>query len=88
MQVNILEAKNRLSQLVKAAQAGDEVIIANRGIPVARLVRAESENAPAVGTGRARDILDWLDRNPLPAHAQRSREEIEAGIQGERSAWD
>jgi len=40
MQVNILEAKNRLSQLVKRAQAGEEIIIANRGQPVARLVPA------------------------------------------------
>jgi prevent-host-death family protein len=88
MQVNILEAKNRLSQLVKAAQAGDDVIIANRGVPVARLVPAENQNAPAIGSGRARDILDWLDRNPLPAHARRSREEIEAGIRDERNAWD
>ena len=37
MQVNMLEAKNQLSRLVKAAQAGEEVIIANHGVPVARL---------------------------------------------------
>ena len=46
MQVNILEARNRLSQLIKAAQAGEEVVIANRGEPVARLV-------PALGTAVA-----------------------------------
>ena len=33
MQVNILEAKKRFSQLIKAARAGEEVIIANRGEP-------------------------------------------------------
>ncbi len=38
MQVNMLEAKNQLSKLVKAAQAGEEVIIANHGVPVVRLV--------------------------------------------------
>lgn len=38
MQVNMLEAKNQLSRLVKAAQAGEEVIIANHGVPVARLL--------------------------------------------------
>lgn len=36
MQVNILKAKNQLSQLLKAAQAGEEIITANRGNPVAR----------------------------------------------------
>ncbi len=38
MQVNMLEAKNQLSRLVKAALAGEEVIIANHGVPVARLL--------------------------------------------------
>lgn len=38
MQVNMLEAKNQLSRLVKAAQAGEEVIIANHGVPAVRLV--------------------------------------------------
>ncbi len=91
MQVNILEAKNRLSQLIKSAQAGEDVVIANRGEPVVRLVRANPENAAAsagAGAGRARDILDWLDRNPLPAHARRTPDEIETGIQEERNAWD
>jgi prevent-host-death family protein len=37
MQVNMLEAKNQLSRLVKAAQAGEEVIIANHGVPAVRL---------------------------------------------------
>ncbi|WEX07796.1 type II toxin-antitoxin system prevent-host-death family antitoxin [Chelativorans sp. AA-79] len=44
MQVNILEAKNRLSELVKTAAAGEEVIIANRGKPVAKLVKAEESS--------------------------------------------
>ena len=88
MQVNILEAKNRLSQLIKSAQAGEDVVIANRGQPVARLVPTNAENVPSAGAGRARDILDWLDRNPLPAHARRTPDEIEAGIREERNAWD
>ncbi len=41
MQVNILEAKNQLSKLVKAAAGGQEVIIASNGKPVARLVPVE-----------------------------------------------
>ena len=39
MQVNMLEAKNQLSKLVKAALAGEDVIIANHGTPVVRLVK-------------------------------------------------
>ena len=84
MQVNILEAKNSLSQLIKAAQAGEEVVIANRGEPVVRLVPMQARPAP----GDARHFLKWLDDNPLPAHAQRSAEEIEADVEEARNAWD
>jgi len=84
MQVNILEAKNHLSQLIKSARAGEEIVIANRGEPVARLVPFEAAAEPGLG----RDLLAWLDENPLPAFAQRGHDEIEAGIQAERDAWE
>lgn len=42
MQVNMLEAKTQLSKLVEAALRGEEVVIANRGKPVVRLVKAET----------------------------------------------
>ncbi len=87
MQVNILEAKNRLSQLIKSAQAGEEVVIANRGEPVARLVPAEPP-AGAADTGHARTILDWLKDHPLPPYARRSAREIDAAIKEERASWD
>ena len=38
MQVNILEAKNQLSRLVKAVVAGEDVVIASNGVPMVRLV--------------------------------------------------
>jgi prevent-host-death family protein len=85
MQTNILEAKNRLSQLIKAAQAGEEVVIANRGEPVVRLVPVRNK---ADERGSARAILDWLDAHPLPKHARRSAKEIDAYIKEERESWD
>jgi prevent-host-death family protein len=84
MKVNILEAKSQLSQLIKSAQAGEEVIIANRGEPVARLVATSA----LTRAGRAPDFLKWLASNPLPAYAQRSAAEIDATIETERNAWD
>ena len=50
VQVNILEAKNQLSCLIKAAAAaGEEVIIASNGTPAVRLVPVQ----PKTGlTGR------------------------------------
>ncbi|WP_216909564.1 type II toxin-antitoxin system prevent-host-death family antitoxin [Synechococcus sp. CCY 0621] len=38
MQVNMLEAKSQLSKLVKAALAGEDVVIASHGDPQVRLV--------------------------------------------------
>jgi len=37
-QVNVQEAKTHLSQLLSRAEAGEEIIIARGGSPVARLV--------------------------------------------------
>jgi prevent-host-death family protein len=88
MQVNILEAKNRLSQLIKSAQAGEEVIIANRGVPVVRLVPTENPATTEPPIGSAERILGWLAKHPLPPRLQRSAEEIDADIAAERAAWD
>ena len=38
IKVNVLEAKKRFSRLLRRVAAGEEIIIANRGVPVARLV--------------------------------------------------
>ena len=97
MQVNVLEARNRLSQLIKAAQAGEEVVIANRGLPVARLVAAREPalkphrltvEAGITQPGEPAGILKWLEENPLPAYARRSGAEIDADIEAERNSWD
>jgi prevent-host-death family protein len=87
MKVNVLEAKNRLSELIRSAQAGEDVVIANRGEPVVRLVPISKEDSVGPLGSPAR-ILDWLRRNPLPEGSRRSREEIDADIQAERDAWD
>ena len=42
MQVNMLEAKNQLSRLVKAALAGEEAIIASHGNDQVKLVACSS----------------------------------------------
>ena len=87
MQVNILEAKNRLSQLIKSAQAGEEVVIANRGEPVARLMAIDA-GAHEHRVGSADHILEGLEKRRVPAHLRRSDAEIEAAIQEERASWD
>ncbi len=46
MLVNIYEAKSTLSALLDKAQAGEEVVIARAGTPIARLIPI----GPAAGT--------------------------------------
>ncbi len=87
MQVNILEAKNRLSELVRRVQAGEDVIIANRGRAVARLV-AEAAASEGVAKQSGQTLRDWRAAHPLPAYAQKTAAEIDAMIEDERNAWD
>jgi prevent-host-death family protein len=68
-QVNIYEAKTRLSQLVDRAEAGEEIIIARGGRPAARLVpfrQAAVERKPGRMRGRIRMGQDF--DAPLPAN--------------------
>ena len=88
MQVNILEAKNRLSELIRAVQAGEEVVIANRGKPVVRMVPADEAPPLRAERGSAAAILGWLKDHPMPPQSRRTAEEIDAAIEEERNAWD
>ena len=54
--VNIHEAKTHLSRLVERVEAGDEIIIARAGRPVARLVAFRKTTRPRV-PGRWRDQI-------------------------------
>lgn len=86
MKVNILEAKNRLSELVRAAAAGEEVVIANRGRAVARLVGAEGLPATVAADQPAADRrfavhLAEIDRIPDRADAFDPLEWDERGLQ-------
>lgn len=46
MLVNMHDAKTRLSELVAAAEAGEEVVIARRGAPAVRLTPVRDHHAP------------------------------------------
>jgi len=50
-QVNVYEAKTQLSKLLEQVEAGDEIIIARNGKPVARLVPAQRRTSPRVPGG-------------------------------------
>ena len=73
---NVHEAKTHLSRLLDQVTAGEEVVIAKAGVPIARLVPA----APVVherrlGTEKGRIfVADDFDA-PLPADILRAFEE-------------
>jgi len=59
MQVNVHEAKTHLSRLLERVEAGEEVVIARAGKPVARLVAAEPTAKPRRELGFLRGKI-WL----------------------------
>jgi antitoxin (DNA-binding transcriptional repressor) of toxin-antitoxin stability system len=62
MQCDLLEAKSQLSKLVQAALAGDDVIIANNGVPVVRLVKVGVHGVarkPGAWAGLPKAKADW-----------------------------
>ena len=78
MHVSMLEANNRLSRLVKAAQAGEEVIIANHGVPAVRLVPTREPRRTG-GLGSLKLDLAVLDA----AFAPKVKATVTADLLGE-----
>lgn len=76
--VNIHEAKTHLSRFVDQAAAGEEILIARAGKPVARLVALESKSTRPrpLGLGRGRFTLP-KDFDSL--HAEDILQMFEAG---------
>jgi prevent-host-death family protein len=83
--VSVLEAKNQLSKLIRAVRAGDQIVIANRGEPVARLTAVETGAGTSRGTATA--ILE-LAQTRRPSPRKRSAREIDRAVADERAAWD
>ncbi len=72
MQVNIYEAKTRLSELVDQAHHGETIIIAKNGTPLAKLVPLGSAAKPGIVFGLMKgqiQIADDFDA-PLPEDLQ------------------
>ena len=72
MPVNIHEAKTHLSRLIERVLAGEEIVIARGGTPVAKLVPIEkrgSRRTPGSARGRVRVGDDF--GAPLPDDIKR-----------------
>jgi prevent-host-death family protein len=67
--VNIHQAKTNLSRLLARVEHGEEIIISNRGIPVAKLVpfRTSSNRRDSLGQDRDRFVVPEDFNAPLPS---------------------
>lgn len=79
MQVSVAEAKNRLPELLKAVEDGEQITICRRGVPVVDLVPAKKPGKKKIKLGTMRDRIvihdpDWW--KPM------SDEEVEAFLDG------
>lgn len=87
MNVGVLEAKNRLSELIEAAQRGEEVVITKRGEPAVTLSPVGNETARKA---RAREALAQAKRISEEITAQNSGRQVtradvrEAIVEGRR----
>ncbi|MGH1396518.1 MAG: type II toxin-antitoxin system Phd/YefM family antitoxin [Trichormus sp.] len=75
--VNIHQAKTNLSRLLSRVELGEEIIISNRGVPIAKLVpfHASSNRRASLGMDRGRFIVPEDFDAPL-------QEEILAAFEG------
>lgn len=75
MAVNIHEAKTHLSRLIRRVLAGEEIVIAKSGRPVAKIVPIGSglaQRSPGTAKGMLRVSEDF--DAPLPRELQREFE--------------
>jgi prevent-host-death family protein len=66
-EVNTYEAKTQLSRLLRRVAAGEEITIANRGVPVARLVPVRhKDSCRKLGAMRGMFVVPDDFDAPLP----------------------
>ncbi len=67
-EVNTYEAKTQLSRLLRRVAAGEEITIANRGVPVARLVPVPRGKGAGrkLGMFRGKFVVPENFNAPLP----------------------
>ena len=64
--VNVGEAKANLSKLLAQVEAGEEVVIARNGKPVARLVKCKPKGKPQAGVWKGKINIPDSFFDPLP----------------------
>jgi len=86
MEVGVFEARNRFSELIEAAEAGEEIIVLRRGKPVARIVPVTDGADLAASRRRAIEIARKTGAEITARNRRRFTHEelIEAKNEGRR----
>jgi prevent-host-death family protein len=61
MQVSVADAKNKLPELIKAAEQGEPVTICRRGVPVVDIVRTKKPLRKKRTLGTLRGQIEIID---------------------------
>jgi len=77
MKVNMLEAKNQLSRLVKDAVAGEDIVIASNGEPMVRLVPV-AKRGHLRGCGKLKTLRGAIDTAFTPELDEEIARSLEA----------
>ncbi len=79
MKVSVADAKNKLPELIKAAEDGKPVTICRRGVPVVDIVRTTKPTGKKRTLGTLRGKIQVLDQNWWKPMMD---EEVEAFVTG------
>jgi prevent-host-death family protein len=79
-QMNIAEAKAKLSALVQKALDGEEVILARDGKPVARIVPVEAAEKPKRRFGSLKEKYGWTEETPYEVFAPDPADAVESPL--------
>ncbi|MFZ0705692.1 MAG: type II toxin-antitoxin system Phd/YefM family antitoxin [Candidatus Korobacteraceae bacterium] len=73
MKFNVHEAKTHFSKLLARVEAGEEVVIAKAGKPVAKIVPIQGKKAPRrLGTAKGEFVVPDDFDEPLPKEIEDS----------------
>jgi len=86
MELGVFEARNRFSELIEAAERGEETVVLKHGKPVARLVPIEDVAARAAKRRRALEIAGRVGAEITARNGRRFTHEelIDAKNEGRR----
>lgn len=79
-QMNIAEAKAKLSSLVQKALDGEEVIIARDGVPAVKIVPVEALQKPKRQFGSLKTKYGWTEETPYEAFAPDPADSVDGSL--------